>query len=226
MLTEDRKAFAESLNLAINLKNGEKNLELEQIKFWWSLFELYTIEAFKGALNRAVIETRGRLTPDKVFQFLPCPLGHPSTEEAWNAAPKSESETAYVTDQIMVAISAADDSIQRGDMISARMCFKEVYERAVNEAKTANKRAVFRISYGTGNSEQVREEERKKAITSAHARGWISDQVYRTKMKAIEKHTGNVASLEDLREGLEKRKLNAAKHIAKLRETLNGKGKH
>lgn len=221
MYNEDRAEFYRCLSLAMSAKGGD-DLTKDLVIYWFELFEKYSIDTFKTALNRAVTETKGRLTPNSVMQFLPCPFGHPTVEEAWNAAPKSESETAYVTDQIMAALSAASDSIARGDLVAARMCFKEVYERAVNDARLMNQRARFWLTEGSGNSEEVSRENRQRAITAAHARGWISDNVLKTKLKRVENFGGNVARLEDFSKGLEERRLSAAKNISKIRAMLNG----
>lgn len=222
MFSDDRVEFAKQLTFALQAKNGDREVKKETIIFWFELFADYSIDAFKAALHRAVLDCSGRLDPAKVKQFLPCPLGHPTVEEAWNAAPKTEIESAYVTDEIMAAISAADDSIARGDMVAARMCFKEVYERNINQARIMNKPARFWLTEGIGLSEDEKQENRKKALTVAHAKGWISDNVYKTKIKSLPNFGGNVARLEDFSKGLEQRKLVASKQISKIKAMLNG----
>jgi hypothetical protein len=223
MFNEDKAEFYRCLSLAMAAK-GNDDLPKDLVIYWFDLFNQYSIDSFKSALNRAVTETKGRLTPNSVMQFLPCPLGHPTVEEAWNAAPKTERESAYVTDEIMAAISAADDSIARGDMVAARMCFREVYERNINEARIMNKPARFWLTEGVGFSEDEKQENRKKALTGAHAKGWISDNVYKTKIKSLPNFGGNVARLEDFSKGLEQRKLVASKQIFKIKAMLNGGG--
>lgn len=51
----------------------------------------------------------------------------PAPEDAWNQAPKSEADTAWMCAETAAALSACQDSIDRGDMIGARKAFIETY---------------------------------------------------------------------------------------------------
>lgn len=174
MLDSDKREFYELLKIALLTKNGSSEDEI--IIFWFDLFVDYSIDAFKEALKRAVKESRGRLEPSKVTAYLPDPLGHPSAEEAWNACPKTEQDTAYVTDEIMAALAACDDSLQRGDLVAARMAFTEVYRQQLATAKVLKKRARFWMTYATGLDADEKRMAKEQAVFSAQARGWITSK--------------------------------------------------
>lgn len=203
-------------------KNGEQDVAKETIEYWYSLFENYSVDAFLVALRRAVLESRGRLTPQSVMAYLPDPLGHPSAEEAWNAAPKSDHESAYITNQMMTALSAADDSIQRGDMVAARMCFIEVYNREVATAKITNERANFWLTEGNGLTLDEKSRSREQALLTANSHGWISDAERDAGLQRLECSKKDQLALENLSESAPVSSEVAKQHIAKIREMLKG----
>jgi hypothetical protein len=91
-------------------------------------------------LNLAV--KKYRTDPANVFFPLPAKLialaehadGRPGNEEAWSMVPRKDEQASYVNNEIMGAWRSASDVLANGgDMVSARMTFKEVYDRSVKE---------------------------------------------------------------------------------------------
>lgn len=174
MNQEDKSEFASILRLTFKIKGQIRELDDETIKFYWNVFKGFSLPAFRSAMERAATETQGRLEPAKIRQFLPCPLGHPTPEEAWNFAPKSESDSGYVTDQIMAALAAAQSSIDQGNLIAARMAFIESYKKAVDLAKLRGESARFWYSGSVGLTYDQAEAQRLKHQETAYTRGWIA----------------------------------------------------
>lgn len=56
-------------------------------------------------------------------------------DEAWALMPKSENESAMLTDEIAQAMAAASPLLAAGDRIAARMAFRDAYNRLVEQAK-------------------------------------------------------------------------------------------
>lgn len=70
-------------------------------------------------------------------------------EEAWALMPKSEYESAMLTDEIAQAIAVATPLFEEGDRVAARMAFKDCYNRLVERAKLEGRQPRYFPSYGT-----------------------------------------------------------------------------
>jgi hypothetical protein len=70
-------------------------------------------------------------------------------DEAWALMPKSESDSAMLTDEIAQAMAAASTLIEGGDKVAARMAFKDAYNRLVEKAKTEGRGPRFFPSFGS-----------------------------------------------------------------------------
>lgn len=78
------------------------------------------------------------------------PSGHPGVEQAWAmVAPKvtSDAPTVFVTGPMREAYGAA--LALEGDLVAARMAFKEAYVRAVNLAEAAGDEPAWSMIPGT-----------------------------------------------------------------------------
>ncbi len=73
----------------------------------------------------AVIEQIEKLNPD----------GRPGVEEAWAMIPRDEAMSVVLTQEMMEAWGVAKPLIDEGDMVAARMAFKEAYLRMVDVNK-------------------------------------------------------------------------------------------
>jgi hypothetical protein len=75
--------------------------------------------------------------------------GRPGAEEAWTTCPHSEAETAVWTREAQKAFfSGACDLLESGDVIAARMAFKEAYERIVRDARADQQACAWIVSQG------------------------------------------------------------------------------
>lgn len=105
----------------------------------------YPEPAVLAALARCKLECKYRLSLADVIERMVD--GHPGAEEAWEIVPKSERDTAVVTQEIMAAIPF--DLIDAGDMTAARMAFRESYNRNVAQARAERRKPVWFPSLGS-----------------------------------------------------------------------------
>lgn len=93
----------------------------------------YPLDSVLESLSRCRKELRTRLTLAEVIRRIQD--GRPGAEEAWASMPRTEWESAMLTAESAEALHAAQSLIDGGDEVAARMCFREVYERAVAKAR-------------------------------------------------------------------------------------------
>lgn len=107
------------------------------------LLEPYPVEWVLGALTRCQIECKYRLSLADIIERLDD--GHPGPEAAWELVPKSESETAVLTQEIMDAIPF--ELLER-DLTAARMAFRESYARGLAQARAERRAPKWFASLG------------------------------------------------------------------------------
>jgi len=98
-------------------------------RLWWhKLKDRMSMQTFRAAMDRN-LETSEFLP--KISSLLEAVNPHPAPEEAWNMLPKSEYEGGWVTNEMMQGWGACSNSLERGDMIGARVAFIERYKQAI-----------------------------------------------------------------------------------------------
>lgn len=107
---------------------------------------VYPLASVMAALRRCQRDLQGRLPLAAILERLND--GHPGPEEAWALYPKSETETALVTDEIMAAGAVATDLIDHGDLVAARMAFVEVYRQQLAQARLEHRPARWWVTMG------------------------------------------------------------------------------
>ena len=144
MRPEDSTAFATILHDTYALYGKESIMTDGVSDTLWDMFQLATREQFKAAmLAHSASDTNFHPLPGKVRQMF---SDYPSAEEAWNTLPKDEATTGWMFPEMEQAMGACWDSLQRGDLIAARMAFVEKY-KAVTRGKLGQPK--WRISEAT-----------------------------------------------------------------------------
>lgn len=106
----------------------------------------YPEVAVIAALSKCRRELKGRLTLSEIISRIDD--GRPGPEEAWAMIPRDESATIVWTEEMCAAWAIADQLIQQGEEVAARMAFKETYTRALAEARDERKPVCWRVSLG------------------------------------------------------------------------------
>lgn len=152
-----------------------KNLSDTQLEMYTQDLSDISPEALKSA---AVMY---RTNPKNSFFPLPGALreillqadGRPGVEEAWSMAPKDETSAAFINEEIMDAWNTAEALLADGDtMVSARMAFKEVYERRVRESRDRGVKPKWWLSRAQGSN---RDSENDKIIRDAIQKGRLTE---------------------------------------------------
>jgi len=121
-----------------------------------------------GALERCRREVSGRLTLAAVIERMDD--GRPGIEEAWSMMPRDESTTVVWTREMAVAFGAAAPLVTAGDLVAARMAFKERYQRELSTARNAGELPRWEVSPGHDKNGRV------GVIEQAVALGRISQE--------------------------------------------------
>lgn len=169
---DDKKQFAQLLTTALQMY-GKTNVLPAEMQLWWNALEGYPFELVSKAFGIHAQTSERTPVPASIIKHLPDNSGYPSPEEAWNACPKSEKEGGYMCQPMRDALNSCLDSIDRGDLVSARMAFLEKYKSAVADAKFSGLRPVWRYSGPTICTQADKELIHEYAIQDARKRGWI-----------------------------------------------------
>ena len=170
MTPDDKTAFGTAL-YALFLPYG-KPPSSDLVQVWWDVCAEVPLAEFKAAAYQHVAECRFCPTPADILDRCPSRnLGHPDPETAWNLVPKSETDTAYVTAQMMAGLAACQDSLDRGDLIGARMAFLETYRRELQQARQRRESARPWLSRACGLTYEQSESASRRALEQAAAIG-------------------------------------------------------
>jgi hypothetical protein len=170
-MTPDEKTGFGKAMYALFLPYG-KPPAADLVQVWWDVCAEVSLAEFKAAAAQHVAECRFVPTPADILDRCPSRnLGHPDPETAWNLLPKSETDTAYVTAQMMAGLAACQDSLDRGDLIGARMAFLEVYRRELQDARRRREGAKPWLSKGCGLTYEQSETASQHALEQAAAVG-------------------------------------------------------
>jgi hypothetical protein len=153
-----------------------KELTAGMVKVWIAQLGMYTIEAVEGAFNAYWRSATKPPLPADILKFLPDPFGHLGPEEAWGFLPKTDRDAGYVTDQMMAARAAAEDSIERRDFVAGRVAFLEAYRREVAMAQSSGIKAKYWYCNADGLSHEQRLILKERLTVEAAEKKWINPQ--------------------------------------------------
>ena len=127
-----------------------------------------------GALDRCRKEVRGVLTLADVVSRLDD--GRPGAEEAWAMLPMTEADTAVWTVEMSQAFGVVVRMIDAGELIPARMAFKEAYTRLVSQARNQGIPNEWHVTLGhdkNGREAKIAQAVAQGRITESHAQKFI-----------------------------------------------------
>lgn len=150
MLDSERRDFRAVIQATGMLY--EKQISDERIVMYWEALKHRSLTEIKSAINthvQAPVNGRFFPLPADIAAALPAALNAWLTaDEAWAMAPKDESSSAALCDEISTALGVAKDLIDSGDKIAARRAFIDHYNRLSDEAKKSGRNPKWWPSYG------------------------------------------------------------------------------
>ena len=186
MRIEDKAIFKETLD-AVFVGIGRKPLQGMALKLWWGAFESDPIEDVLEALAVTFKSSTEFLTPGLVRSYMPDRSGFLKPEEAWNRYPKTEFDAGWVYAEMLKAGSSAMDSIDRGDMIAARVAYLESYKAIIEEAKRNKESPKWFYSDATQGSKEDRDGKKIKLTLQAEEMKWIGKAQAQKALLGLEK---------------------------------------
>lgn len=100
------------------------------------------------------------------------PNGRIGAEEAWAIYPHDEATSAVITDEMAEAMQVAQELLNEGDSIGARMAFKEAYNRIISTNKSNGIQPKWFASLGhdkTGRDMAIKQAVEKGRISQDYA---------------------------------------------------------
>lgn len=173
MITNDKEAFYDILNSAIQIKG--RTLTNGSFELWFELLSDYHLNDVVAAIKTAMKDARFDLVPANVIALLPCPLGHVTREIAWSLCPKTPFDGNYVTDEIMQARGTCENAIEGGDKM-ARMAFLEAYDQILTNAKVQGVKASWWYTTPDGGTSKQRHELKLQKTLEASQCGRLTQQ--------------------------------------------------
>jgi len=197
---KNKLEFANILK-TVFLGYGRNEPAKEVTQLWWNVFQNDSMEDVRVAFAQAVSESTEFLVPGVVRQYIPDRSGFLGPEEAWNQYPKSEQEPAWVYTEMMMAGNSCRNSIDRGDMVGARMAFLENYPRSIHSAKQEGSRPSWYYSDGIGLSRIEADQQKIRKTIEAREKQWISQDLAERVLMIADQSAPNPKILDMIRGG-------------------------
>ena len=214
MNKSDEDEFGRLLNAIMSVSKFGKPVTPDAFDMWWHLLAEHSIEVVTKAIGDHSRRSGDAPTPHDILEIVSERLGYPSPEEAWNRLPKDERDGGYVNQQMMDGLSACSDSLERGDMIGARMAFIESYKKSVSTAKMSNARASYFYSSPAGISHDQLKEKKHQDLLLAIDLGWLDATAGAVKQMLLITSESKPIALEDLTKKMDsKNKISALRSI-------------
>lgn len=168
-----KKELAQAVALLHAEFEAMKPIEGPRLQMWWKALQNFPDGAVIASAERFI--TTSHFPPQLADIVKLCEaqvqglwLG---PDEAWALVPKSEHDSAMLTDEIAQAVAAAQPLLDAGDAVAARMAFKDAYQRLVEQAKIAGRQPRFFPSFGTDTYGRIR------MLAAAVQRGQVSTEL-------------------------------------------------
>lgn len=188
----------------------DKKLSQDRVGLYWEALKHRDITDIKTAINKHVQDAdRGRFFP------LPADISHQlpkeldpwlNANEAWAACPKSESDSVALCHEISAALCVAQDLIDMGDMVAARMAFIEHYNRLMESAKSIGEKPEWFPSYGFDKNNRYLADrevvERKNLALPNDKKLALPDETPKEEYKSLENKKSEPVKVSDYMNGL------------------------
>lgn len=129
-----------------------KNYTDHQLILFSESIRKYDQEQFLDALRRVREECKFFSLAEVIERI---DDGRPDAEEAWSLVRFDEESTFVMNDDIGAALAVASVAYESGDMVGAKMAFKEKYKAVVASARAKAEPVKWFISFGSDKSKQA-----------------------------------------------------------------------
>lgn len=223
MLDSDKREFKELMVATMNMYQQE--ISVDVLRMWWGLMANYELSQIREAINRHMLDkSAGQFTikPAHISFHISemNPDGRIGAEEAWAIYPHNEYASAVITDEMSEAMQIAQELINEGDSIGARMAFKEAYNRITSTNKFNGIAPKWFASLG------IDKAGREQAIKQAVAKGRIS-QDYATSLLPAPIHSSIASAISEVKfltsknvEVIDKKKEKSRNRIEEIKAML------
>lgn len=128
-----------------------KPVEGPRLEMWWDALKHFPDGAVKAATARFLKTSHFKPQLADIVNGCAAQLDGDwiGADEAWALMPKTESDSAMLTDEIAQAMAAASPLLEGGDRVAARMAFKDAYNRLIEKAKIEGRMPRFFASFGS-----------------------------------------------------------------------------
>lgn len=142
-------------NLALAIEMCGASLSPAAVRAMGDELAAYPEDAVLKALDRCKREVTGRLALAHIIARIDD--GRPTADEAWaQVGTDDENLTFVTTNEAMTAWGQAWMLIDQGDMVAARMAFRDAYNRIVTEARVTGTPAKPHVSLGHDKASRAR----------------------------------------------------------------------
>lgn len=126
-------------------------------------FSSYDVNLIEHALKNVRLN-HTRFSPAAIQKEIEAlhPDGRPGADEAWAMIPSNEYVSIVWNDEIIAAYNICKPLANEGDLVAARMAFKQAYDRLVAQNKMDGILPKWQVSLGYG--QEGREEAVKRAV--------------------------------------------------------------
>ena len=121
-----------------------------RLDIWNAALEKFPTGAAQSAATRHITSSRWAPQLADIVRLceLQCNGGWPGADEAWALMPKSECESAMLTNEMAQAMDASAPLLQARDQNGARMAFRDTYNRLTEAAKIEGRGPKYFPSFG------------------------------------------------------------------------------
>ena len=218
MLDTDKKEFSEVVRATLSVYRVEASADV--LRVWWGVLQSYTIEQVRNGFSRFVSSKESKYPPVPAHIVEAIELNEPDgrlgADEAWATYPRDEISSAVINNEIAEAMQSAQPLIKDGDMIAARMAFKDAYNRIVARNKNAGIKPKWFPSLGSnpqGHEDALKAAAEKGLLSKSHVDGLLPSPVNKLVDNALrigkvqltdEQREKNMSKLAEARKVLEK----------------------
>lgn len=152
-----KRELAEAIMMLTAEYEDMRPVEGPRLEMWWEALKNFPDGAIKASAVRYLKTNHFKPQLADIVNGCAAQLdgNWMGADEAWALVPKSESDSAMLTDEIAQAMAAAAPLLESGDKTGARMAFKDSYGRMVEKAKIEGRLPRFFPSFGSDGAGRV-----------------------------------------------------------------------